>query len=239
MSGAPPDESPAVMLAIETSQRAGSVAVQRGDGSVDSERLQTKTRHDDDLLPAIDRLLKRHAVQRKEFDAVGVSIGPGGFTGLRIAVATAKMFAEVLGTRMVAVPSAQVAAESYEGEGPIAVALACKRERFWLTRLTLDDERRWRVDGTAAMTDAPHADLTGVQALLADQYLPDSMQRRCAAEQIAVIEPVFEATACLAVARRMLQAGEIADPMAFVPLYAREPEAVRLWAKKRRDDRAT
>lgn len=102
-----------LMLAIETSQHRGSVAVKLPDGRIDSESLSPKKRHDDDLLPAIDRLFARNNLKPRDLSdgAVAVSIGPGGFTGLRIAVATAKMFAETLGAKIIAVPSALVAAE--------------------------------------------------------------------------------------------------------------------------------
>jgi len=223
-----------VILAIETSQRTGSVAVRRSDASVDCETLRTTTRHEDDLLPAIDRLLKRNRISRAELSAVGVSIGPGGFTGLRIAVATAKLLAEVLGVQIVAVPSALVAAEPRDEPGPMAVALACKRGWFWLTRLVrdADNDGPWRIDGKPEMTDAAQADVRDVRVLLADRHLPDAMRDRCDREGVALIEPTFAATACLAVAHRMLRRGETVDPLSLAPLYARQPEAVRLWRSR-------
>ena len=100
----------AVVLAIEASQRRGGVAVEHG-GRTDVEWMSADVRHDDDLLPAIVRLYKRCALVPGMTDAVGVSIGPGGFTGLRIAVSTGKMMAEATGAKIVAVPTALVVAE--------------------------------------------------------------------------------------------------------------------------------
>src|SRR5436190_12445195 len=119
--------------------------------------LSTKKRHDDDLLPAIDRLFARCGFTPRDLSgggAVGVSVGPGGFTGLRIAVATAKMLAETLDTKLVAVPSALVAAESIRDQtSEIIVALASKAESFWSTRLERIDYE-WRIAGTPTIADA-------------------------------------------------------------------------------------
>lgn len=41
------------------------------------------------VLPMIEALLKKHAVQLKDITAIEVAIGPGSFTGLRVGVAIA------------------------------------------------------------------------------------------------------------------------------------------------------
>src|SRR6185503_7170285 len=124
---------PSVILAIETSQHQGGVALCDARGEVQVETLSSAKRHDDDLLPAIDRLMRRASASPRDLAAVGVSIGPGGFTGLRIAISTAKMFAEALGAQLVAVPSALVAAEGHSGKSPFLVGLASKGESCWMT----------------------------------------------------------------------------------------------------------
>src|SRR5919106_153062 len=146
------------LLAIETSQRVGGVALRDDRGVVLVEMLAPKKRHDDDLLPAIDRVFKRATLSPSDLagGAVGVSIGPGGFTGLRIAVTTAKMFAEALGANVIAVPSALVAAHSTFAtpsapatdaaalgqpvplREEVIICLACKDFSCWCTRVRRD-----------------------------------------------------------------------------------------------------
>ncbi len=224
-----------VLLAIETSQREGGLALRDPDGRVHVETLSEDKRHDDDLLPAIDRLFKRASLAPHDLSAVGVSIGPGGFTGLRIAVTTAKMFAMTLGARIVAVPSALVAAESCEqnqiGEGPVLVALAAKRNGFWATRLVKDDSR-WSIAGGAHLAVADTVELDGLSAIIGDKYLPEPAKQRCAAAVLRIVEPRFDARACLEAADRMLKAGEIVDAHSLAPMYPRPPEAVSLWQQR-------
>ncbi len=226
------DLKTSVLLAIETSQRAGSVALRTGDSAVHVERLRTHDRHEDDLLAAIDRLCRRCDVSPGDLDAVGVSVGPGGFTGLRIAVTTVKMFAETLGVKIVAVPSALVAAESFSGKGPISVALTSKRGWFWWTVLQRDADGSWAVAGTPGLADADSVDCAGLTAVLADEFLPESMKEACETGSVP-IEPLdLTAEACLAAADRMLRAGAVTDPLALNPLYPRQPEAVSLWQQR-------
>lgn len=224
-----------VMLAIETSQRAGSVALRSADGTMHHEPLRTGAHHEDDLLPAIDRLFENSRLSPRDLDVVAVSIGPGGFTGLRIAVTTAKIFAETLGAAVIGVPSAMVAAERYNGVGPIAVALAAKRKRLWWTVLDRDDAGIWRISGEPGSVDDESVPLTGLSAVLGDQCLPAALRARCERRSLPVVEPQFDARAVLAVADRLHAAGEVADPLRLTPLYARPPEAVSLWDRRQSD----
>lgn len=222
-----------LLLAIETSQRHGGVALRDLGGSIHVEMLSQKKRHDDDLLPAIDRLFVRCQLKPADLrgGAVGVSVGPGGFTGLRIAVATAKMFAEALGAKVIAVPSAMVVAESVKNETEVLIALASKADSFWATRLTRI-EQTWSIAGSPGLATAQSLNLDGAELLLGDEHLPQAVRSLCAARGVSVAEPVFDPRACLVAAERMLERGETIDPLTLAPLYPREPEAVTLWNQK-------
>lgn len=217
-----------VVLAIETSQRKGGVALRDASGAAHVEWVAEDLRHDDDLLPAIDRLYKRAELEPKATDAVGVSIGPGGFTGLRIAVSTAKMLGEALGCKLIAVPSALVAAGSYRGDGPIIVALASKADTFWATRMA-HVAGRWEPAEEGQLTDAGSLDLMDAEALIGDEYLPGTIRDTCAAANVPIIEPKFDPLACLAATEQRLERGEALDPLTLGPLYPRCPEAVLKW----------
>ena len=228
-----------VILAIETSQREGAVALRDGAGHDHVEPLLASRRHDDDLMPAVNRMMERAGLAPPDLDAVGVSIGPGGFTGLRIAVSTAKMLAMALDAKVIAVPTALVVAEACRApeveNGPIIVALSSKRGSFWSTTLIRASEG-WRIEGKPGLADAETISLKDAEALIADRYLPDAARERAAAADVPVIAPRFDALACLVVSARLLAAGETTDPLMLSPLYARPPEAVSLWERKRRED---
>jgi tRNA threonylcarbamoyladenosine biosynthesis protein TsaB len=221
-----------VLLAIEASQRTGGVAVRDAAGAAHVEWLSPAARFDDDLLAAIDRLYGRLGLTPDCTRGVGVSIGPGGFTGLRISVSTAKMLAETLGARVVAVPSALVAAEAYEGPGPIVVALAAKGATAWVTRLDRGGDGAWAVEGDGHLADAGGLRLDGIRALLADRYLPPSMRDRCHDAGIPVVDPIFSPLGCLSAAARLFEGSRTTDPLTLAPLYPRPPAAVALWERR-------
>lgn len=222
-----PSGSP-VLLAIETSQRAGGVAVRDREGR-DHVELLSAGRYDEQLMPAIDRLYGRLGLRPADTGAVGVSVGPGGFTGLRIAVTTAMMLAETAGASIVSIPSALVAASSYEGPGPIVVALAAKGSTCWAARLDRTGDGMWGIASEGRLADAASIDLTGVKAVLADSYLPQALREKCEQLGRKVVAPNFDSLACLAILTHLYMEDRTTDPLVLTPMYPRPPEAVVRW----------
>jgi len=184
-------------------------------------------------MPAIDRLLTKSGLQPGDLEAVGLSIGPGGFTGLRIAITTAKMLAETLEVKLIAIPSALVVAESHNPAhaGPILVALASKGDTCWLTKVEMTPGR-WEIQGEPGLMDAHQLELTDITVLLGDHHVPEAIRKKCEDISVSIIEPQFDPAACLKVSLYRLASGDIADPLTLLPLYPRPPEAVTLWEKR-------
>lgn len=82
-----------LILAFETSAKAGSVALAE-DGVLLAESYQnTGLTHSQTILPMAENLLKSCGKTPADVEAVAVAAGPGSFTGVRIGVAAAKGFA--------------------------------------------------------------------------------------------------------------------------------------------------
>ncbi len=77
-------------LAIEASTAHGSLALFRSKVLVDHEQVQTGTAGNDVLFSAIEAMLLRHDIRARSISAIVCGSGPGSFTSLRIAAATAK-----------------------------------------------------------------------------------------------------------------------------------------------------
>lgn len=131
-------------LALETSSRIGSVALARGDSLLEESTFSGPMQHSTEIFPAITGLLTRHGHKPQDLDQIHIAIGPGSFTGLRIAVAAAKTMHFAQGVRIVAVDSLDVVAaniaevsrvpEGLDGPMPdrVAALFDAKRGQFYV-----------------------------------------------------------------------------------------------------------
>ena len=62
------------------------------------------------LLPEVEKLMKKSKVKRAQIESVCVGRGPGSFTGVRIALATAKGIASALGLPIIGVNTLEAVA---------------------------------------------------------------------------------------------------------------------------------
>ena len=91
------------LLAVETSEISGSVAVWRN-GYLETEHfLGSAQRSAQSLAPAIRSVLTAAGLTPRDISCVAATVGPGSFTGLRVGVMTAKMFAYAVGASVAAV----------------------------------------------------------------------------------------------------------------------------------------
>lgn len=230
-----PEPGGDVILAIEACGREASVALRTGEGMPCFEPVRKALRHDDDLMPAIERAFNRAGVSPGGLSLVCVSVGPGGFTGLRIAVATAKMLALALGCRIVAVPEALAMLEAAGDEpGRTAVCLAGKRGRYLATFPPGPDRRPDIAELLDAQEIVARAAALGVGRILISQPRQEvaDLAARAAAAGMEATEVRPTSLHILAVGERLAAAGRFADARTLLPEYAREPEAVRLWKKR-------
>lgn len=82
-----------LILAFETSAKAGSVALMDENKLLGESYQNTGLTHSQTLLTMAEDLLKSCGYTAKDVTAVAVAAGPGSFTGVRIGVAAAKGFA--------------------------------------------------------------------------------------------------------------------------------------------------
>jgi tRNA threonylcarbamoyl adenosine modification protein YeaZ len=217
-----------VTLAIECSQRSGGVALRDSTGTIHVASLESASGVEDRLMSEIDRLFSTAALPPTALSLVGVSIGPGGFTGLRVAVATAKMLALTTECSVVAVPTAVIVAAS-RAKPPrrVGVLLASRRGTAWLSQVTAELE----IVGTPGLVDATTIGpaLVGCEVIVADSHLPAPLAEVIRVQGVPRESPMFDPARCLERAEAYFSKGAIVDTHQLEPLYPRAPEAVRLF----------
>lgn len=100
------------VLAIDTSNHPMSVALVEDDQLLATTTLNMVRNHSIYLMPTVDRLFKLVKWQPADVDRVVVAQGPGSYTGIRIAVTTAKVLADTLEIDLVGVSSLEVVARN-------------------------------------------------------------------------------------------------------------------------------
>jgi tRNA threonylcarbamoyl adenosine modification protein YeaZ len=218
-----------VTLAIETSNPSGvapgatarpGVALLRGGTPLAVEAIATANAQHDDLMSAIDRACTAVSVTPRDIARIAVSIGPGGFTNVRIAVTCARMIAEVTGATLIGVPTALVVAAGTQHSGAAAIALASKGETAHVTIV-----EQGRMVGECRIMDAAALANQPVACVIADSFLPAAMRDVARSNNWPVIAPTFDPLACAQAAVGL----EAVDPARLSPIYPREPEAVTKW----------
>ena len=92
-----------ILLAIDTSDTRGSVAVLRDWETIAVKVHDTREDYSGWLLGAVGGALVAAGKRMEEVDVLAVSTGPGSFTGLRVGLTTVKAWAEVYGRPVVGV----------------------------------------------------------------------------------------------------------------------------------------
>ena len=93
------------VLAFDTSSKALSLAILEDKQVLAETTINIKKNHSITLMPAIDFLMGSLDWTPKDLDRIVVAEGPGSYTGLRIAVATAKTLAHTLNIELVGMSS--------------------------------------------------------------------------------------------------------------------------------------
>jgi tRNA threonylcarbamoyladenosine biosynthesis protein TsaB len=102
------------IAAIDTSTALGSIAIIEDDTLLVEHEARVSNAHGESLMVALDAAFKRVHLRPRDVDLFACGIGPGSFTGVRIAVSTLKGIAFATGTKVVGVTSLDAIAHRIE-----------------------------------------------------------------------------------------------------------------------------
>ena len=120
-----------LILAIETSTRAGSVSLARGREVLSAVLGDGASSHSMDLIDNIERVLAQGNAKLSDIDLFAVTVGPGSFTGLRIGLATVKALASCVGKPCLPVSTlAAIAHAAGDSERTVSILPAGRGEVY-------------------------------------------------------------------------------------------------------------
>lgn len=223
---------PPRLLILETSHQPGVVALAEGATLRAERRLDEARRHARDLAPTLAGLLRELGWSAKELDGVIVTLGPGSYTGLRVGVMSAKMWAYATGGVLLGVPTFPAIARQAPADATdIAVIGDAQQGKVHVQRF-----RRGSA-GIVAIADVaivPFDDwragvspTTCVTGPGVDAFADRLMGMRLAESRTAT------AASLLALGLARFEIGERDDPYRLEPLYLRVSSAEANWEKNR------
>ena len=143
-----------MILAIDTATRSASLAVHDGAAVRAEFTWDTSDHHTVELMPRIVEMLAQINVTIDQLSGLGVSIGPGSFTGVRVGVALAKGLAVSRNIPIVGVRSTDILAQAVNWcKPPLVIVVRAGRNRLIAARYT-KTRSEWQPDGDFFLTTA-------------------------------------------------------------------------------------
>ena len=224
-----------LILAFETSAKAGSVALLL-DGRLLGESYQnTGLTHSQTLLSMAESLLASCGYTPQQVQAVAVAAGPGSFTGVRIGVAAAKGFAWGLEIPCCGVSTLEAMAENFGAyAGYVVPVMDARRSQVYNAVFQAEQGRLTRIAEDRAISleelGKELAELTGPIYLVGDgsTLTYNTLKNSIDALILPPEHRMHQRAAGVALAAEaMLQRGEICNAAELTPNYLRLSQAER------------
>jgi tRNA threonylcarbamoyladenosine biosynthesis protein TsaB len=132
------------ILAIDAAGHGCSVALWRDNALAVTESRMMSHGQASELVPMVERVMSAGDLDLRQVERVAVAVGPGGFTGLRIGLATARGLGLAIGCPVIGISSFQATAAALSpsqvkpGSADLLVALDSRRTEPYLARLSSD-----------------------------------------------------------------------------------------------------
>ena len=213
------------IAAFDTSSKALTLAILEDETLLAQMTLNIKKNHSITLMPAIDFLMNSLDMKPTDLDRIAVAQGPGSYTGLRIAVATAKTLAHTLKIELVGV-SSLLALVPEQVEGLVIPVMDARRNNvyagFYQSGQAVRPEAHLPLAEVLEMAGAANQSVTFVGETTAF-----TEQIEAALPEVSV-QPTLPDAAFIGRLGLDLPAQSIHD---FVPNYLKRVEAEENWLK--------
>jgi len=219
-----------MLLAVDTSTAQVGLALYDGSQVVGEYAWRSSQRHTVELAPAIFDLLARCGLSMDDVHALGVALGPGSFTSLRVGLSLVKGLVLARHLPLIGIPTLDVlAAAQAPSRLPLVAVIQAGRGRLaagWYRR----SRQGWRARGEArVVTVDALADELQTPVIVCGELTAEERQRLAQKPDVRVASPAqsVRRPAVLAeLAWARWQKGESDDEAALAPIYLHVAEPI-------------
>lgn len=219
-----------MLLAVDTSTAQVGLALYDGAQVIGEYAWRSSQRHTVELAPAIFELLTRCGLTMEDVRALGVALGPGSFTSLRVGLSLVKGLALARHLPLVGIPTLDIlAAAQALSRVPLAVAIQAGRGRLalgWYKR----SKNGWQARGpTRVVTVEALLDEVKSPAMVCGEFTSEERHKLSQKPEIQLLSPAqsVRRPAVLAeLAWARWQAGRVDDEATLAPIYLHVAEPI-------------
>ena len=219
-----------MLLAVDTSTTQVGLALYDGAQVIGEYAWRSSQRHTVELAPAIADLLTRCGLTIENVTALGVALGPGSFTSLRVGLALVKGLALSRHIPLIGISTLDILAKAQPASKlPLAVAIQAGRGRFalgWYKSV----RKQWQAQGDARVVtlEALNAEVRN-PSIVCGEFTAEDRQKIIENENVKLTSPAqsVRRPAVLAeLAWVRWQNGDVDDSASLAPIYLHIAEPI-------------
>ena len=226
-----------MLVAVDTSTAQIGLGLYDGAQVTAESVWRSQQHHTIELAPAMVDLMRRAGVRISDVQAIGVAIGPGSFTALRVGLAFVKGLALARRLPVVGIPTLDVTAAGQPASKlPLVSVLQAGRGRIAVGHYQCGSERlpgepTWKSQGSAELTTAEAlADSIDKPTLVAGELTASERQRLARKKVNVVLAPlplcVRRPSILAQLAWNRWQEGHVDDAASLAPIYLQVSQPV-------------
>lgn len=228
------------ILAVDTSTIMTTCAVLDGDKLIGEYSLSQSMSHSEKLVPMIKEVLDNLDLRIKDIDLFATTVGPGSFTGLRIAIATIKGFAHLYDKPVIGIPTMEALAFNLPYNDIVVPMLDARRNRVYTGIYKwVDNELETILKADALeidtiidkMDDYDNLVLNGDGSIIYKELIKERLGDKVSFAKVGDNMP--RAASVCEIARIRYEKGQIDDYFSLTPDYLRPSQAERSLNEKR------
>jgi tRNA threonylcarbamoyladenosine biosynthesis protein TsaB len=220
-----------MLLAVDTSTTQVGLAIYDGAQVLGEFAWRSGQRHTVELAPAITELLAHCALTMNDINVLGVALGPGSFTSLRVGLALVKGLALSRHIPLIGIPTLDILAHAQPtSKLPLAVAIQAGRGRYALGWYKVS-RKQWQAQGEARVVTLETL-MAEVQSpsVVCGEFAAEIRQKIILNENVQLVSPAnsIRRPAVLAeLAWARWQNGDVDDEATLAPIYLHVAEPIQ------------